>query len=136
MITAYQSALVMALLPCAALGESVGYRRVFTVGVALFVLASVLCALSPSLTWLVVARFVQYLPTCLAVIILRWRESEPSDGFRLPLGPVIPLLTLSLCTWLLLNTDPNRLLKGGIALLIGVPLYGLSRGLRHLQRQA
>jgi amino acid transporter len=84
----------------------------------------------------VVARFVQYLPTCLAVLVLRWRESEPSDGFRLPLGPVIPLLTLSLCTWLLINTDPNRLLKGGIALLVGVPLYGLSRGLRHLQRQA
>ena len=35
-ITAYQSALVMALLPCAALGESIGHRRVFTVGVAVF----------------------------------------------------------------------------------------------------
>ena len=35
-ITAYQTALVMALLPCAALGESLGYRRVFTAGVALF----------------------------------------------------------------------------------------------------
>ncbi|MDZ4801997.1 MAG: MFS transporter, partial [Bryobacteraceae bacterium] len=58
-ITAYQSALVMALLPCAALGESFGYRRVFTVGVALFVGASMLCALSPSLPWLVAARFIQ-----------------------------------------------------------------------------
>jgi MFS transporter, DHA2 family, multidrug resistance protein len=28
-ITAYQTALLMALLPCAALGESLGYRRVF-----------------------------------------------------------------------------------------------------------
>jgi MFS transporter, DHA2 family, multidrug resistance protein len=35
-VTAYQMALVMALLPCAALGESLGYRRVFTAGVALF----------------------------------------------------------------------------------------------------
>ena len=84
----------------------------------------------------VVARFVQYLPTCLAVIILRWRESEPSDGFRLPFGPTIPLLTLTLCTWLLINTKPDRLIKGGIALLIGVLLYGLSRGLRHMKRQA
>jgi DHA2 family multidrug resistance protein-like MFS transporter len=58
-ITAYQSALVMALLPCAALGESFGYRSVFTVGVALFIGASVLCALSPSLSWLVAARFLQ-----------------------------------------------------------------------------
>jgi MFS family permease len=29
-VTSYQTALVMALLPCAALGESLGYRRVFT----------------------------------------------------------------------------------------------------------
>ena len=58
-ITAYQSSLVMALLPCAALGESVGYRKVFTMGVALFAGASVLCALSPTLPWLVAARFLQ-----------------------------------------------------------------------------
>jgi len=58
-ITAYQTALVMGLLPCAALGESLGYRRVFTLGVALFVAASTLCAMSPSLPWLVAARFLQ-----------------------------------------------------------------------------
>lgn len=58
-VTAYQTALVMALLPCAALAESLGYRRVFTSGVALFTAASVLCSLSPSLSWLVAARFVQ-----------------------------------------------------------------------------
>jgi len=58
-ITAYQTALLMALLPCAALGESLGYRRVFKAGIALFTGASVLCALSPSLSWLVAARFLQ-----------------------------------------------------------------------------
>ncbi len=58
-ITAYQTALLMALLPCAALGESMGYRRVFTAGVGLFTVASVFCALSPSLSWLVAARFLQ-----------------------------------------------------------------------------
>src|ERR1700722_14158492 len=52
-ITAYQSALVMALLPCAALGESLGYRRVFTAGVSVFVAASALCAFSPSMPWLI-----------------------------------------------------------------------------------
>jgi DHA2 family multidrug resistance protein-like MFS transporter len=58
-VTAYQMAIVMALLPCAALGESLGYRRVFTAGVALFTAASVLCAASPSLPWLIAARFLQ-----------------------------------------------------------------------------
>ncbi|WP_438042097.1 MFS transporter [Sorangium sp. So ce128] len=58
-VSAYQLGLVMALLPCAALGESLGYRAVFTAGVGLFTGASVLCALAPSLHWLVAARFLQ-----------------------------------------------------------------------------
>lgn len=58
-ITAYQMGLMMALLPSAALGESRGYRRVFTLGVALFTGASALCALSPSLPWLIAACFLQ-----------------------------------------------------------------------------
>ena len=58
-VNGYQLALVMALLPCAALGESLGLRRVFTGGVALFTAASLLCSLSPSLPWLVAARFIQ-----------------------------------------------------------------------------
>lgn len=58
-VTAYQAALMMGLLPCAALGESLGHRRVFGLGVAVFTVASALCALSPSLPWLVTARFVQ-----------------------------------------------------------------------------
>lgn len=58
-MTAYQTALVMALLPCAALGEALGHRRVFAAGVALFTVASLLCALSPSLPLLVAARLLQ-----------------------------------------------------------------------------
>lgn len=58
-VTAYQMALVMTLLPCAALGERLGYRRVYAAGVALFVSASLLCAFAPSLSSLVLARFIQ-----------------------------------------------------------------------------
>lgn len=58
-VTAYQTGLLMALLPCAALGESVGYRRVFAWGVGVFTVASVLCALAPTLPWLVAARLLQ-----------------------------------------------------------------------------
>jgi DHA2 family multidrug resistance protein-like MFS transporter len=58
-VTAYQLAVVMFLLPAAAVGERLGYRRVFAGGVALFTAASVLCALAPSLPWLVAARCLQ-----------------------------------------------------------------------------
>jgi DHA2 family multidrug resistance protein-like MFS transporter len=49
----------MFLLPSAALGESRGFRTVFSGGVVLFTAASGLCALAPSLPWLAAARFVQ-----------------------------------------------------------------------------
>lgn len=58
-VTAYQTALLVALLPAAALGERLGYRPVFTSGVWLFIAASVLSACAPSLSWLVAARALQ-----------------------------------------------------------------------------
>ena len=76
----------------------------------------------------VVARFAQYIPTCIAVLVFRRRG--PSEGYRIPGGPVIPVLTVILCVALLVSTDPSRLLKGAVALAVGVPLYFLSRKAR------
>jgi DHA2 family multidrug resistance protein-like MFS transporter len=58
-INAYQLAMVATLLPFAALGETIGYRRVCVAGLALFTLASLACALAWSLPSLVVARLIQ-----------------------------------------------------------------------------
>lgn len=58
-VNAYQLAITISLLPLAALGEIVGYRRVYTVGLALFTLASLACALSDSLVTLTLARVAQ-----------------------------------------------------------------------------
>ncbi len=58
-INAYQIAILMALLPLASLGEIVGYRRVSQCGLAVFTLASLACALAPTLTALSIARVVQ-----------------------------------------------------------------------------
>ena len=48
-VNAYQLALVVSLLPFASLGEIIGYRRVYVWGLAVFTVASLLCALSWSL---------------------------------------------------------------------------------------
>ncbi len=58
-VNAYQLAITISLLPLAALGEIVGYRRVYTVGLALFTVASLACALSDSLVTLTLARVAQ-----------------------------------------------------------------------------
>ncbi|WP_312594731.1 MFS transporter [Brevundimonas sp.] len=58
-VNAYQIAIVVALLPLASLGEIVGYRRVSQVGLAVFTLASIACALSDSILTLSLARVLQ-----------------------------------------------------------------------------
>lgn len=58
-LTAYQAGLLIAMLPCAALGEKFGYRGVFTWGLGLFAASSLACALAPTLGWLVAARLLQ-----------------------------------------------------------------------------
>jgi len=86
-VSAYQLAVLVALLPCGALGEVFGARRVFLVGVALFTAASAACALAGDLTLLVVARFVQGLGggAIMALGMMNLRAIVPP---RL-LGPII-----------------------------------------------
>lgn len=58
-VNAYQVAILVSLLPLASLGDIVGYRRVYLLGLVLFSAASLACALSPSLPALVLARVAQ-----------------------------------------------------------------------------
>jgi MFS transporter, DHA2 family, multidrug resistance protein len=58
-VSGYQLAVLIALLPSGALGEIFGARRVYLWGIGLFTLASAACAFAPSLPILVAARFVQ-----------------------------------------------------------------------------
>jgi DHA2 family multidrug resistance protein-like MFS transporter len=113
-VSAYQMALVMALLPAAALGESLGLRRVFTAGILLFAAASLLCAAAPSLAWLVAARFLQGLGgaaiMALGVPLLRFTVPDEEFGAAIgwnamvvalsaAAGPTIGAVILALAGW-------------------------------------
>lgn len=58
-VNAYQLALVVSLLPLAALGEIIGYRTIYIGGLVLFTVASVVCAMAWSLPSLTAARVLQ-----------------------------------------------------------------------------
>ena len=58
-VNAYQIAITILLLPLAALGDILGYKRVYLAGLALFVVSSIGCTLAGTLTALAAARFVQ-----------------------------------------------------------------------------
>lgn len=87
-VTAYQAGLVMALLPAGALGERFGHRPVFISGGLIFVAASVGCAMSASLAWLVVARFVQGLggAAIMALGVALLRLTVPRDRLGAAIG--------------------------------------------------
>ncbi len=68
----------------------------------------------------------------LAVLRLRHRDGMPKDGeFRLPLGPVIPVLSFCVVGWLLLQVPPDEALS--IAALVGacVVIYVIRSVLRN-----
>lgn len=58
-VNAYQLTITILLLPLAALGDRIGYRRVYIPGLAFFTLGSLGCALADSLITLVIARVFQ-----------------------------------------------------------------------------
>jgi DHA2 family multidrug resistance protein-like MFS transporter len=112
--TSYQLAVVMSLLPFAALGESVGPRRVFVGGASLFIAASAACALSTTLPMLVAARFAQGLGggAIMSLVAMLLRFAMPPDKLASAIGwnavmvalagaagPSVGALILSVSSW-------------------------------------
>jgi DHA2 family multidrug resistance protein-like MFS transporter len=97
-VSAYQLALLIGLMPCAHAAERFGYRRLFLFGVAVFGGASLLCALTPTLPLLIAARFVQGLGGAgiMALGIPLLRLALGTDLFGKAIG--WNALTVALCS--------------------------------------
>lgn len=108
---------LMVLLPLSAMGDRLGYQRIYLCGIGVFGLASILSALAPSLSWLVSARALQGLGVAavLSVNTALVREIYPQAllGRGIALnsmvsaistvgGPVIAAAVLSFAEWRML----------------------------------
>lgn len=135
-VTAYQAGLAMALLPVGALGERFGHRRVFTLGVLTFAIASAGCALSVSLPWLVAARFVQGLGgaaiMALGVALLRLTVARERLGAAIgwnaltvalasAAAPSLGAAVLSLAPWPALFAINLPVAIAGLAACVALP---------------
>ncbi len=116
-VNSYQLAVVASLLPLGALGEIIGFRRVYAAGLLVFTVASLLCALSWSLPTLTAARILQGFGAAgiMSVNTALIRFIYPSNrlgrgvGFNAlvvavstALGPSVAALMLSVADWPLL----------------------------------
>jgi EmrB/QacA subfamily drug resistance transporter len=103
-LNAYGIAFAAGIITAAALGDRVGRRRVFTVGLALFTAASVACALAPNASELIVARTVQglggaiVLPLSLTILTTAFPEEKRGmivgaygglAGLAVAMGPIV-----------------------------------------------
>ncbi len=68
-VTVYQVAMLMALLPFSALGDRIGHRRMYQTGQVVFLLASLGSALATTLPMLLVARCLQALGVAAALSV-------------------------------------------------------------------
>ena len=79
------------------MSDRYGRRPVLIGGLALYLLSGVACALAPSLDWLIVARFVQAIGACTAVVVARAivRDAySPAEGARV-MARALSLLALA-----------------------------------------
>ena len=97
------------------------------VAVIISVVLTALVTLTGSFTTLaaisVVSRFAQYIPTCLAVPVMRKKAPNMERGFVLPLGPVIPIIATVVSLWLLSQSDLKKIIFGLGGLVIGAVIY-------------
>jgi DHA2 family multidrug resistance protein-like MFS transporter len=113
-VNGYQLAITISLLPLASLGEIIGYRRIYLVGLLLFTIASLFCALAHTLVLLTVARIVQGFGAAgiMSVNMALVRYTYPRDllgrGIGLnalvvavsaAVGPTVAAAILSVGTW-------------------------------------
>ncbi|MFZ3034564.1 MAG: MFS transporter [Parvibaculum sp.] len=113
-VNAYQLVVVVSLLALSSLGEIIGYARVYRIGVVIFGVASLACALSTSLPQLVGARVLQGVgAACImsvnsALIRFCYPRAELGKGIGVialvvaaaaATGPTVASAILSVATW-------------------------------------
>lgn len=73
----------------------------------------------------VVSRFSQYIPTCLSIMVFRKKMPDAPRVFKIPFGPVIPVIALLVSFWLLAQAKPQQLIIGFGAAIVALPFYFL-----------
>jgi DHA2 family multidrug resistance protein-like MFS transporter len=113
-INAYQLTITILLLPLAALGDRIGYKRIYLPGLALFTIGSVACAIGGTLDLLIAARVFQGIGAAciMSVNAALVRATYPANmlgrgigynamilSFSAAVGPTLASLILSVGSW-------------------------------------
>lgn len=116
------------------------YRTPY-VAIIFYAIVIVVFALSGTFKYLAVVAtgslLLVDLGVCLAVLRLRQRDGMPKAGeFRLPFGPVIPLLGCAIVGWLLLQMPPDEAVSVAVLVGICVAMYAIRSIFRGARKKA
>ncbi|MGL6113616.1 MAG: APC family permease [Cetobacterium sp.] len=70
----------------------------------------------------VIARFIEYIPTALAVLVLR-KKDNLKTSYKIPLGPIIPIFSIVLSLIVFFQSDFEKILLGFLGIIFNGILY-------------
>ncbi len=126
-LSAYTAAFAIGLVTSARLGDLLGRRRLFLLGMAGFTLASLACGLAPDVVFLIVARTLQGLlgavmiPQGLALM----KVVFPPEHLRKALTPVGPIMGVTTVAGPILAGLAEKLGRASLHLGLSIAVIGL-----------
>ena len=136
-VSSYQIVSAMFLLPLAALGDAIGRRKIYLGGLAIFVAASLVCALAPNLVTLSIARAVQGLggAAVMSLNVALIRSVFPPKEIGKALGGIMLSVSISAAVAPTLASVILSVASWPFLFLINLPigLYALWLGYRRLR---
>jgi EmrB/QacA subfamily drug resistance transporter len=113
-LNAYTVVYAAMLIPAGGLADTHGRKRVFLIGVTLFIAASAACGLAGDVTWLVAARVLQAVgaalltPASLSIVLAAFPQSQRAltvsmwgavSGFAAAVGPTLGSFVVQTVGW-------------------------------------
>jgi EmrB/QacA subfamily drug resistance transporter len=113
-LNAYTVVYAAMLIPAGGLADAYGRKRVFLLGVTLFIAASAACGLAGSVAWLIAARVVQAIgaalltPASLSIVLAAFPQNQRAltvslwgavAGFAAAVGPSLGSLVVETAGW-------------------------------------
>lgn len=126
-LTAFFIGMALGQLVYGPVSDRIGRRPAIIFGCALYVVASIACAMAPNVELMVVARFVQALGCCSGMVVVRavvrdrydHRDSARIFSLFMLVLAVAPLFAPALGSWLVMVMDWR-------AVFLALALYGLA----------
>jgi len=109
------------------------HRRFRTPHIAILVSAAVMLGITlqgtfmSALTISTVIRLLAYMATCIALPVLRYKDSVPSPRFTAPAGIAVAVVATALSVWLLAGIPWSDARSAGFAALLGLLVFFIAR---------